>query len=52
MISYNVFEVIRNDYKPADPLFTLSRDVGEDLYLNDQPELETININEVNNDNT
>lgn len=51
MTSYNIFEVIRNDYKPADPLFTLSRDIGEDLYLNNQPEIEIVNNNEVNSDN-
>lgn len=31
MRSYSVFEVIREDYKPVEPLFTTSLDTGKDI---------------------
>ena len=31
MRSYSIFEVIREDYKPVEPLFTTSLDTGEDV---------------------
>ena len=31
MKSYSVFEVIREDYKPVEPLVTTSLDTGKDI---------------------
>ena len=31
MRNYSIFEVIREDYKPAEPLVTTSLDTGKDI---------------------
>ena len=31
MKNYNIFEVIREDYKPVEPLLTTSLDTGKDI---------------------